>query len=104
MKKEITYDQVFDEVIKLGISSHSEKHRTRVLLTNIIYHQVQYPEKTVNEIITIEEAKMGDMQTSLTKVREQLEDKLHRSNIPEQLLNGMVLENTISYVINKLNE
>lgn len=100
--KEVTYDQVYAEVEKLGINSQSEEYRTCSLLTVLIFQTIKHPEQDLNDRIAVAESSMGDLPISSQRSRWQLEEKLHRSDLPEELFAGDVLENTISYIMEKL--
>lgn len=98
----VNYDDVYAEVAKLGIHSNSARYRTCSLLTRLILLSINNPDLGINDRLAVAEASMGDMCVSSEKAREQLEAKLHDSDIPESLYRGDVIENTISYIIEKL--
>lgn len=80
----------------------------RALLAAMVYRKVKHPEETIEQLIdkAVEDTvpkrykKLGKscMRVSVSKEKEQLEEKLHDcKNLPEDLFEGDIVENTVKY-------
>lgn len=84
----------------------------RILLIEMLYRKVRHPEEDVNQLIdkAVDEVvpkrykalkKRSCIRVSVNKEKRRLEEELHDCrNLPEQLLTGDVIENTIRYYYN----
>ncbi len=81
----------------------------KLLLVNMVYRKIKHPEEKTDEIMakvintTVPELYKKHkgkpfMQVSVTKEIDMLERELHEcENLPEDLLNGKVIANTVKY-------
>ena len=85
----------------------------KLLLINMVYRKIKHPEEKMDEIMgkviktTVPELykkhkKKAYMQVSVNKELDMLERELHEcENLPDELLNGKVIANTVKYYAKK---
>lgn len=86
----------------------------KLLLINMVYRKIKHPEEKMDEIMakvtktTVPELYKKHkgksfMQVSVNKDLDMLERELHEcDNLPEELLNGKVIANTVKYYAKKV--
>lgn len=115
-KKSVVKDKrLFDKVASMCGELEMPFYQ-RLLLTNMVYRKIRHPEEKVDKIIelvtekTVPEQyqkyrKETRMHVSVKREIEALEQYLHEcDNIPEELLSGQVISNTVKYYVKKVME
>ena len=99
---------LYEEVAKV-CANLKLSYYPKLLLVNMIYRKVRHPEEKMDVImdkvinttvpeIFIKHKKKAFMQVSSQRELELLERELHNcSNLPDELLNGKIIANTVKY-------
>ena len=102
------------EIVEMTCADLKLPDYPKLLLINMVYRKIKHPEEKTDEIMakviktTVPELykkqkKKAYMQVSANKELGMLERELHEcENLPEELLNGKVIANTVKYYAKKI--